>query len=101
MRVLVNGKKATSNSVLSISGATITGKKAGTATVYLYDKYGKQLQKKTVTVFVAHGKTYEFESSVDKNYVLDIQGKSKSNGAQMIVWQSTNGLNQKWKLNQK
>ena len=98
MRVLVGGKKATSNSVLSISGATITGRKAGTATVYLYDKSGKQLQKKTVTVFVAHGKTYEFESSVDKNYVLDIQGKSKSNGAQMIVYKRNGGANQKYTL---
>ena len=98
MRVLVNNKKAASNSVVSISGATITGKKAGKTTVYLYDKSGKQLQKKTVEVFTVHAKTFEFESSVDRNYVLDIQGKSKKDGAQMIVYKRNGGNNQKYQL---
>ena len=98
LRVKVDGKNAKSDGVLSISGWTLTGKKAGKTTVYLYDKGGKQVAKKTVEVFAAHGKTYEFESSVDKNYVLDIQGGSKKDGAQMIVYRRNNGKNQRYTL---
>ena len=86
MRVLVNGRRATSDAYVSISGATITGKKAGKTVVYLYDKAGKQLARKTVEVYSIHGKYFEMESSVDRNYVLDIQGGSTKDGAQMIVY---------------
>ena len=98
MRVLVNGKKAASDAYVSISGATITGKKAGKTTVYLYDPKGRQVARKTVEVFAAHAKTFEFESSVDRSYVLDIQGGSKKDGAQMIVYKRNNGKNQRYTL---
>ena len=96
MRVKVNGKYAKADSFISISGWTITGKKAGKTTLYLFDASGKQVGKKTVEVYVIHGKTFEFESSVDKNYVLDIQGASKKDGAQMIIYKRNNGANQRY-----
>ena len=98
MRVKSGSKFVKSDSVVSISGWTVTGKKAGKTTLYLFDKSGKQLQTKTVEVFTAHAKTFEFESSVDRNYVLDIQGGSKKDGAQMIVYKRNNGANQKYTL---
>ena len=60
-----------------------------------------QVASKSVTVYAIHGRTYEFQSSVDSGYVLDVQGGKTKNSAKMIVWQSNGGLNQKWKLNQK
>ena len=96
LRVMSGGKRATSDSVLSISGWTVTGRKAGKTTLYLFDSKGKQVAKKTVEVFTAHGRTFEFESSVDRNYVLDIQGGSAKDGAQMIVYRRNNGANQKY-----
>ena len=101
VRVKVNGKWATSDSIVSLSAPSsavkrVTAKKTGTTTLYLLDADGKQVATKQVTVYAIHGKTYEFESSVDKNYVLDIQGGSTKDGAQMIVYKRNNGANQKY-----
>ena len=54
------------------------------------------MASKKVTGYAIHGKTYEFESSVDKSYVLDIQGGSKKDGAQMIVYKRNGGDNQRY-----
>ena len=88
----------TSDAVLAISGRTVTAKKAGSSTLVLVDPFGTQVATRRVTVFAVHGRTYEFESSVDRSYVLDIEGGSKRDGAQMIVWRRNNGKNQRYVL---
>ncbi len=103
LRVKVNGKWATSDDYVSISSVNDTTKrvtakkKTGTTTVYLLVN-GKQVKSQKVTIFAIHNKKYEFESSVDKNYVLDIQGGSKKDGAQMIVYKRNGGANQKYQF---
>ena len=101
IRLRSGGKWVTSDKVLSLSSPStttkrVTAKAPGTTTLYLLDATGKQVATKKVTVYAIHGKTYEFESSVDRNYVLDIQGGSAKDGAQMIVYKRNNGANQKY-----
>ena len=98
IRIKSGSARKTSDAVLSVSGKTVTAKKAGSSTLVLIDPFGTEIATKKVRVFTADRKTFEFESSVDRNYVLDIQGGSKKDGAQMIVYKRNNGKNQRYTL---
>ncbi|MBQ9067555.1 MAG: RICIN domain-containing protein, partial [Eggerthellaceae bacterium] len=102
IRVEVNGSFTGSDSIVSLADidATtirVTAKKAGTTTLYLFDRNGKQVASKKVKVFPLTG-SYELQSAVDSGYVLDIRGSSKANSARMIVWPRTNGKNQRYQF---
>ena len=88
--------KSSNTGVVSVSGKTLTAKKTGTATITL--TYNGRNYTKNVSVYAIHGKTYEMESSVNSNYVLDIQKGSTKNGAQMIVYKRNGGKNQKYQF---
>ena len=103
IRLKSGGKWVTSNSVLSLTAPSattkrITAKAPGTTTLYLLDSSGKQVASKKVTVYAITGDKWEIQSAVDKNYVLDIRGKSKANSARMIVYQRNNGSNQRFQF---
>lgn len=82
--------------IVSVSGKKLTAKKTGSITLTL--KYNGRTYKKTVKVISIHGKTYEMESSVDGDYVLDIQGNKDADGTQMIVYHRNGGKNQKYQF---
>ena len=97
---ITGGKLSSSNTgVVSVSGKKLTAKKTGTVTITL--TYNGRTYTKKVTVYTIHGKTYEMQSSVDSNYVLDIQKASPYSGAQMIVYKrktTGNADNQKYQF---
>ena len=97
LRVKSGGRYVRSDSVVSISGWTVTGRRAGRTTLYLFDSRGRQVERKTVTVYSLAG-SWELQSSVDSGYVLDIRGKSKANSARMIVWPRNGGKNQRYQF---
>ena len=102
LRVKVDGKWATSDSVLSITSTSntikrIVGKKAGSTTLYLLDSNGKQVASKKVAVYSLAG-NWEIQSVVDSSYVLDIRGKSTADSARMIVWRRNGGKNQQYQF---
>ena len=89
---------ATTDGVVSISGKTVTGLKAGSSTIYLLDPNGRQVASKKVTVYAITGADYELQSALDKTLVLDIQGKSKENSARMLVYERNDGKNQRFRF---
>ena len=101
----VNGNNVESDGVLETWSQDATSKivrgwKAGTTTLYLFDGNGKQVDRKTITVYSIEGSDYEIQTAVSgkSNYVLDISGGSTANRARMIVWPRNNGKNQRYRF---
>ena len=80
---------------VNIVGKAASGKSY--ATVGIYDAAGRLYAKKTVSVYNLSG-DYVIESAMKSSLVLDIEGVSKRDGARMIVWTRTGGLNQKFRF---
>ena len=82
--------------VVSIKGKTVTALKPGTATVGLYAN-GAKIAERKITVYALSGK-YLMQSCMKgkSGMCLDMNGASKANGAQMIVWGKNGGNNQKF-----
>lgn len=91
--------KSSNSSVLSVSGKTVTAKKAGTAKLTL-NCYGVT-KTMSVTVFPVAGNRYEFQSALYPDLVLDIKSKSTGDGAKMISWTRNNSKNQQFRLEYK
>ena len=90
-------KLKSGDAYVSLTGNTLTAKKAGTATIALYNTAGKEYSTRQVKVYGLSG-SYVIQSLANSNYVLDIRGKSKYNGARMIVWPRNGGANQKFQF---
>ena len=79
------------------TGKTITAKKPGTTTLHLLNSAGREVGSKKITVYELDG-SWEFESSMNGNYVLDIKMGSVRNAARMIVWRLNNQENQRYQF---
>ena len=86
----------TGKGVVSIKGRTVTALKPGMATVGLYCN-GVKVSQRKVTVYALSGK-YLMQSCMKgkSGMCLDMNGASKANGAQMIVWGKNGGKNQQF-----
>lgn len=94
VRVLAGGKYLrVSKNKVNIVGKVASGKSY--ATVGVYDSLGRLYAKKKVKVYKLSG-DYVIQSAMKSSLVLDIEGISKRNGAQMIVWTRNGGANQKF-----
>ena len=89
--------KVVSGSAVSVKGNVVTAKKAGVAKLDIYNKLGKQVATKSVSVYKLSG-YYIMQSCMKgkSDMCLDMNGASKENGAQMIVWGKNGGLNQQF-----
>ena len=83
--------------VVSVKGNVVTAKKAGFAKVGVYNKLGTRVATRSVTVYKLSGK-YLMQSCMKgkSGMCLDMNGASKANGAQMIVWGKNGGKNQQF-----
>ena len=83
--------------VVSVKGNVVTAKKPGVARLAVVNQLGQQVDTKVVSVYKLSGK-YLIQSSMKgkSNMCLDMEGESKSNGAQMIVWPKHGRANQQF-----
>ena len=81
--------------VVSVKGRTVTAKKAGVAKIGVFNKNGVRVATRTVSVYKLSS-VYLMQSCMKgkSNMCLDMDGASKANGAQMIVWGKNGGANQ-------
>ena len=88
-------KVVSGTGVVSVKGNVVTAKKAGIAKIGVYNKLGTRVATRSVTVYKLSGK-YLMQSCMKgkSNMCLDMNGASKENGAQMIVWGKNGGTNQ-------
>ena len=74
----------------------VTGSKLG-ANVILYEAHGgdNQLWK---LVRVDDFGTFEIQSKLSKDYVLDVKSGSSENGTELCCWKRSGAVNQRWHL---
>ena len=90
--------KVISGNAVSISGATVTARRAGVARIGIYNAAGALVGQKTVSVYNLSGATRTIQSAVSRSYVLDVSGGSKRNGANIQVYRSNGTAAQKFKF---
>lgn len=72
--------------------------KEGTTTLYLLDAQDNVVESQEVAIYDLEAYEWEIESAANSSYVLDVQKKSKSNGAQLITYQRNGGANQHFRF---
>lgn len=81
--------------VVSYKDGTFTALKKGTATVSVVDSLGTELLNRTISVY-ALGSEYFLDSVLSPGRVVDIDAWKTSNGGNIIIWDSTGLVNQKF-----
>ncbi|MBO6243124.1 MAG: RICIN domain-containing protein, partial [Clostridia bacterium] len=62
------------------------------------ESYGQKFIFEKTTKNVLENGIYEIQTIIDKNKVLDVTGESIENGANVEIWERTNGNNQKFNI---
>ena len=83
--------------VVSVKGNVVTAKKAGVAKLGVFNKLGKQVATRQVSVYKLSG-AYLMQSCMKgkSNMCLDMEGEGAGNGVQMIVWGKHGRANQQF-----
>lgn len=84
-------------SLVSVVGPYIQAKKKGTVTLALVNEEGTEVATKELKIEALKG-TYEIQTALNSNYVLDIQKGSKEDNANIIVYTRTSKKNQQYQF---
>lgn len=82
---------------ISLSNNVVTGKKAGTGKLGVYDRNGTKRSDISVKVYATEG-TWQLATALNAGYVMDMQRGSVLNGGNAVIYKNGSTTNQVWKL---